>query len=228
MGTIKQNRANNILTSGKLDATDGLNNDIPASNIANASFSNVTAYPPSAGAAVTKVASDPPSPSEGQVWFNTTSNVLKQYAYSASWATGGNMGTARSSLASASNATQDAALGAGGYPNLTATEEYDGSSWTAGGALGTGRHDLTGAGTQTAGLVAGGTGNTTATEEYNGTSWTEVAELGTARFGKNGRGSQLTSSDTAITMGGYGPPTGQVTTEEWTTSAFSLKSVTTA
>jgi len=45
MGTIKQNRANFITTAGKLDAT-GLNNDVPASNITNASMTNVTAFPP--------------------------------------------------------------------------------------------------------------------------------------------------------------------------------------
>jgi len=57
MGTIKQNRANNIVTGGKIDATDGLNNNVPAANIANASLTNVTAYPPSAGAGVSQLAS---------------------------------------------------------------------------------------------------------------------------------------------------------------------------
>ena len=69
MGTIKQNRANNIVTGGKIDATDGLNNNVPAANIANASLTNVTAYPPSAGAGVSQLASDPPSPTEGQMWY---------------------------------------------------------------------------------------------------------------------------------------------------------------
>src|SRR6056300_1673093 len=96
MGTIKQNRANNIVTGGKIDATDGLNNNVPAANIANASLTNVTAYPPSTGAGVSQLASDPPSPTEGQMWYNTTTNTLKQYALGAgSWATGNNINTGR-------------------------------------------------------------------------------------------------------------------------------------
>jgi hypothetical protein len=49
---------------------------------------------------------------------------------------GGNMGTARDSLAG--TGTQTAALAFGGYPGTaTNTEEYDGSAWTAGGNLNT-------------------------------------------------------------------------------------------
>src|SRR6056300_1967661 len=111
MGTIKQNRANNIVTGGKIDATDGLNNNVPATNIANASLTNVTAYPPSAGAGVSQLASDPPSPTEGQMWYNTTTNTLKQYALGAgSWATGGSLNTGRQDQAAAGAGTQTAAL----------------------------------------------------------------------------------------------------------------------
>ncbi len=52
--------------------------------------------------------------------------------------------------------TQTAALGFGGYPNVTSTYEYDGSSWTSGGSLSTGRELLAGIGIQTAALAAGG------------------------------------------------------------------------
>ena len=43
------------------------------------------------GTQIEAVASDPSNPVEGQVWYNTTSNVLKGQAATAvgSWATGG-------------------------------------------------------------------------------------------------------------------------------------------
>ena len=58
--------------------------------------------------------------------------------------------------------TQTAMITCGGRnpptTNLTATEEYDGSSWTTGGTLPQGTHKGQGAGTQTAGTIAGGVG----------------------------------------------------------------------
>ena len=69
------------------------------------------------GTQIEVLASDPSNPVEGQVWFNSTSNVLKgQSATSAgSWATGGNVNTARSQAgvggagdkSSASNSTEE-------------------------------------------------------------------------------------------------------------------------
>src|SRR6056300_984326 len=148
MGTIKQNRANNIVTGGKIDATDGLNNNVPAANIANASLTNVTAYPPSVGAGVSQLASDPPSPTEGQMWYNTTTNTLKQYALGAgSWASGGSLNTAKGFMGSAG--TQTSALAFGGQPppaGLTETESYNGSSWTELNDLNNGRRLVAGCG----------------------------------------------------------------------------------
>ena len=43
------------------------------------------------GSNILIVSSDPANPVEGQIWYNTTSNTLKGYAFApASWATGGN------------------------------------------------------------------------------------------------------------------------------------------
>ena len=74
-----------------------------------------------------------------------------------SWATGGNLNTAREFLNSAG--TQTASLGFGGRSGSTSyaiTERYDGSSWTEVGDLNTGRFGLGGTGTQTAAIGYGG------------------------------------------------------------------------
>jgi hypothetical protein len=225
MGTIKQNRANNIVTGGKIDATDGLNNNVPATNIANASLTNVTAYPPSAGAGVSQLASDPPSPTEGQMWYNTTTNTLKQYALGAgAWASGGNLNTARTF--SFGTGTQTAALCAGGDTsppgtNTVATELYDGSTWTEVNDLNTGKRHGGNAGTQTSALAFGGitTTTTNTNESWNGSNWTEVADLNQVRHGFAGAGISNTS---ALAFGGFDPATfptptgGRLTqTESW-------------
>ena len=78
MGAITRGIANNILASGVLDATDGIAGTIPASNINNASLTGVTSLAALSGT-ITKVASDPGSPTDGQVWYNTTEGNLKFY-----------------------------------------------------------------------------------------------------------------------------------------------------
>ena len=93
------------------------------------------------GGKVNVVSADPSNPIEGQIWYNTTSEVLKYRGVTAAaWATGGNMATARNQLAGCG--TQTAGLGFGGYAtaNSNATEEYGGTSWTAGGNMGTARN----------------------------------------------------------------------------------------
>src|SRR6056300_2075193 len=125
MGTITRSFANNITSGGTFDATD-LTGTIPASNIADASVTNITAVP--SLTAVSTVASDPPSPDAGQVWYNTTDKALRAYVLGAgSWASGGALNTARGYPAA--TGTQTAAIAFGGQdPAYTAaTESYNGT-----------------------------------------------------------------------------------------------------
>jgi len=78
MGAITRGIANNVLGTGEIDATDGISGAISSSNIDNTSFSAVSSLASLTGT-ITKVASDPGSPTEGQVWYNTTSGDLKFY-----------------------------------------------------------------------------------------------------------------------------------------------------
>ena len=107
------------------------------------------------GFTIQNLSADPSNPIEGQVWYNSTSNVWKveEATTVGAWATGNNMNTARQALAGAG--TQTAALGFGGNDGTAATgatEEYDGTSWaTSPGSLNTARRLLAGSGKQTAG-----------------------------------------------------------------------------
>ena len=131
------------------------------------------------GTTIESVSTDPTNPEVGQIWYNNTIGVLKGYkSIGATWASGGNMGTARAVLAGAGTQTAGLAFAGGiGTPpfNTDATESYNGSAWTAGGNMGTARGELGGAGTQTAGLGFGGYipgGNVTFTEEFNSPGFT--------------------------------------------------------
>jgi hypothetical protein len=59
------------------------------------------------------VASDPANPTQGQIWYNSTSNTLKGLGLTTagSWATGGNYNTARYGLAGAGIQTAGLAFG---------------------------------------------------------------------------------------------------------------------
>jgi hypothetical protein len=148
------------------------------------------------GFTIQNLSADPSNPIEGQVWYNSTSNVWKveEATTAGSWATGNNLNTARLQLAGAG--TQTAALAFGGYTttDTAATEEYDGSTWTSNPTgLNTARRLLGGCGTQTAALGFGGlsTAAVAATEEYNGSAWTSnPTGLNTARRSLAGAGIQ--------------------------------------
>src|SRR6056300_1437157 len=156
MGIKTRNFANNILSGGTIDGTDFLSGTLPSSNITNDSAASVTSIP-SISNVVSSVAGDPPSPTLGDIWYNSSTNALKfRGLTAAAWATGGNLGTGRRLLAGCG--TQTAGLAFGGYSttHLNAVEEYGGTSWTAGGALPAPTYEWSGNGTQTAALGAGG------------------------------------------------------------------------
>jgi hypothetical protein len=160
------------------------------------------------GTNIEVLASDPANPVAGQVWYNSTSNVVKGQGVTTtgSWATGGNLNTGRMVLAGVGTQTATLVFG-GGLPSpfKNETELYNGSTWTELNNLNTTRTSLEGAGDSTAALGFGGYNIPFigATESWNGTSWTTVpATLNTARGSGGGAGAQTS----AIFFGGIAPP----------------------
>ena len=166
------------------------------------------------GTNIEVLASDPANPVQGQVWYNSTDNVVKGNGATTvgAWATGGNLNTARRRLPGAG--TQTAALAISGTadpPLYNQVESYNGSSWTEITDVTTAREEHAAAGTQTAALTFGGKSGTAIanTETWNGTSWTEVGDLNTARQELTGDGATNTA---AIAIGGAPQRT---VTETW-------------
>jgi hypothetical protein len=157
------------------------------------------------------IATDPTYPVEGQVWYNTTSNVLKGQAVTSAgaWATGGALNTGRDQAAGSGTQTSTLVFG-GGPPNKDETESYNGSNWTEMNDLNTARRGIAGAGADNTSALAfgGGTPDKSETESWNGTNWTEVNNLNTARYFLGGTGI-ITA---ALAFGGT-PTTGA--TESW-------------
>jgi len=222
MGTITRGIANNILGSGAVDGTDGLSGTVPANNIANASLNNITSLPPSVDAGIPSVAGNPPSPSDGDVWYNSVTYKLRVQGVSApggSWATGGALNTARSG---SGFGTQTAAICAGGSGTVAIVESYNGSTWTEVNDLNTARNfgNDTGVGTQSSGMVMGqdDPARSGKTETWNGSSWTEVGDLNTVRRGNGAFGDDATA---ALTFGGENTSTNMIVdTEIWNGSSW--------
>ena len=156
------------------------------------------------GQLIKSLSSDPSPATAGDMWYNSSTNLLKGSVLSGAWSTGGT--TVTSARQRFATGTQTAGLLFGGFtpPNTTATEEYNGSSWTAGGALSTARRSPGGAGTQTASLCIGGfsTAASTTVEEYNGTAWTGSPALNNVKFLAGSFG----TSSAAVTEGGAPAP----------------------
>jgi hypothetical protein len=80
----------------------------------------MTTYKGIQGFTIQNLSADPSNPIEGQVWYNSTSNVWKveELTTAGAWATGGNLNTARhDTLAGAG--TQTSALAFGGNDLVT-------------------------------------------------------------------------------------------------------------
>ena len=151
------------------------------------------------GTNIEVLASDPSNPVEGQVWYNSTSNVLKGQAATAAgaWATGNSMNTGRNDGAQSMAGNNSSALFSGGYSGgiVANVESWNGSSWTETTDVPTATYAFggTGASSTSALVFAGqtpGSATTNATYEWDGSSWTSGGNLNSAQRYRRGAGSQ--------------------------------------
>jgi len=158
----------------------------------------------------------------GNAPYGATTEEYNLSIYSpiaATWASGGNLSTARYGSVGAGT-SQDAALVAAGtqapaYTGQNATEEYNGSTWGAGG-----NYPLSGSGQRGCGSLTAALGTTpTSTNTYDGSTWTNLgapSNLNTPRAA-----TWLVGSSTAgLIWGGNSGPTRYNVTEEWDGSAW--------
>ena len=167
------------------------------------------------GIAIKAVSTDPSNaPSEGQVWYNTTTGAFKSILLSEAWSSGTALSTGRYNLAGSGTGT--AGLVAGGTtPGIvTNTEHYNGTGWRNGGTLNVGRDSATMFGLSTAATFVGGyapspNGFRSLVEEYNGATWSEETDMPAPRAQGASAGTQ---TDGIVFGGNQGPPGSPETT----------------
>ena len=176
-------------------------------------------------------ASDPTNPIVGEIWYNSTTNLLKGQALSTSgtWSTSGTMNTGRGQASGLGTLTAGLAAGTQSpTPNQVLTEEYDGSTWSVGGNLNDGRADLNTFGVQTAGIAAAGddfpnpSRATTAAEEYNGSAWTSINPTVGGSY-EGGSAAAMGTQTSGLIVGGRTSPATSLTnvTQEYDGTSFS-------
>ena len=176
------------------------------------------------GTNIETVTSDPSNPVNGQVWYNSTDQALKGFTENpvGSWATGGNLNTAR--YVPGGGGSQTAGIMFGGQPgggtSADQTELYNGTAWSETADLNTARERISSAAnSQTAalcvdGVVYPGASNKNLTENWNGSSWTEVADTNVTQNGRFGFG----TPSAAIVAGGGSSNMNE--TESWNGSSW--------
>ena len=156
-----------------------------------ATYKNINGFP------IQYLESDPTNPIVGQVWFNSTTKTLKGHGIlgAGSWASGGNLNTARQQATAAG--TQDAGIAVGG--GTVNVEQYNGSAWTevANLSVAQSRSAISAQSPNANTLNFGGTPDSDKTESWDNSSWTEVANLNAGRIGAGGFGVSNTSAGMA-------------------------------
>tara|TARA_R100000322_G_scaffold170111_1_gene144257 strand:+ start:1 stop:1869 length:1869 start_codon:yes stop_codon:yes gene_type:complete len=150
---------------------------------------------------------------EGQLFFNSTTNTFKETITDipgATWASGGDVNTARYGIAASGDASNGLIAGGNdngspGYKNET--EVYNGTSWTEVNNLNQERgvFGASNSSPYTDSVAFGGytgTADTGQTEVWDGSSWTEVNDLNTSRRYNGGFGAVSTN---ALCCGGKTP-----------------------
>ena len=183
----------------------------------NIGYSSGSITAPSGGV---QILSSDPTLTEGLLWYNSTSNVLKVARNVGAWSAGGDLGSNRIWITGAGTLAAGLAWGGtttgAGAAKVSTSEIYDGTSWAADDSLVTAIYNGGGCGIQTAAISAGGTTLTNVTEVFDGTSWAVTGALGASMAGNRCGGIQ----SSAISTGGYATGSYTAVTEEFNGSVW--------
>ena len=182
----------------------------------------MTTYKDIRGTHIKTVTTDPPAPLNGQMWYNSTTQVMKGFTSSpvGSWSTGSALNTARNALGGV-GANTEAALAFGGGPPpapsaIAITESWNGSSWTEVSDLNSKRALMGSAGTYTSAIAAGGDQYSGTSESWNGSSWSNITSSPNTGHTQRGAGSD---SEDALFFGGS-PYASNTQTDYWNGSSW--------
>jgi hypothetical protein len=170
---------------------------------------------------VPAVASDPPSPAEGDIWYNSTTGQIKFRTQIGAWSSGGNLNRGRIWHGSGgSGGSQTSAIVASGYPPGAECELYDGTTWTEVNDLGTANYgSIMLATVNTSAVIASGYNTRTANSySWDGSNWTSTTSVNNIK----GLGGGAGSSTAGVLFAGSPSPgvLQSVNTETWDGSTW--------
>jgi len=160
--------------------------------------------------------SDPSNPIVGEMWYNTTTNVLKGQIFNASgsFATSGNLNVGRYALGNFGTPAAGNAINGNTHPVgapvtwSNSHESYDGSTWTSLSNTPFGVTFFASSGTSTAGIGAGGgqpSGSyQNAAFTWGGSTWTSITSVPGGGF----EGANMFGTQGANIFYGGGTPSG--------------------
>ena len=164
-------------------------------------------------------ASDPSNPIQGEIWYNSTTNLLKGQGFqAAAWATGTNYPLTVRDATGFGTPTAAIIMGGNDPPTISTVNTYDGSSWASATSLPAPNSGADSDGPQTAGLFVGGT-NQTANFDWDGSTWTANPALPVNRTGHATVGNTAAQT-AALAISGEGIPTSNTTTSDWDGSTW--------
>ena len=155
--------------------------------------------------------SDPTNPIQGEMWYNSTTSLLKGQAATsaAAWSTITSRNNAITSQAGMGGTNTDsvvfggyqppsnpAPIPSGGTGYSAITEKWDGTSWTNSGAMNNGGSGVVGWGASSSDSIAAnryadspsGVFYTNSTESFNGSTWTSLNNSNVNKEGAGGTG----------------------------------------
>jgi len=175
------------------------------------------------GNLIKSTSTDPANPQEGQIWYNSTSQVLKGEEFLEAWSSATSLlNNHGEHIAGSGSGTDGLAFGGEGPVNYDLTEEWNGSGWTAGGVWPSKDESIMSCGTSGPTTIGfGGIGSPsgsppvsrqTTSATYDGSSWTTTNSLPVAKRAGQGFG----TNTAAVAAGGDTSPTDpQSSVEEW-------------
>jgi len=166
-------------------------------------------------------ASDPSNPILGEIWYNSTTNLLKgQGLGTAAWATGTNYPLTVYDATGFGTPTAAIIMGGSAPPTISTVNTYDGSSWASATSLPATNSGADSDGPQTAGLFVGGT-DQTANYDWNGSTWSANPTLPVGRSGHATVGGAAVQT-AALAISGEGGAGAQTSTSSWDGSTWTV------
>ena len=176
------------------------------------------------GQKVQYLSSDPANVTEGQVWYNSTSNTAKVRSLAtAVWSSGASTPYAARGTKGFAD-SKNAAIMVGGYITAASSNSisYNGTAWTGTPSLNTATYASScGVGSFTSAIIVGGAGGNN--EEWNGSSWSNITAYPNNPNSVENTGGFGSTSDGYFLGGSSSPasaPTVKPSTINWNGSAW--------